>query len=278
MLPQQQTRRSASGRARSASRPARQSSASLSKSTKTSEKEKDKPVISAQSVLRINPHVVTEEEETWSVSNWPSELRNMYVITIRPERMEAFRQRMGRLMEYTTVVNGVDGSKLDKTQLVRDRMYKTASKWSDLNRGELGCFLSHKSVWQHFLTTDKQYACIMEDDLDLRPFQEITSHLQTGLHELNRVSPKWSLLYLSRNPAIAVSMRQVSPHILATNGRSWGLFFYVITRPAAEFLLKESRTIHEAVDIFVSTKIRGFALYPRACSVHIDKSDTVGIK
>jgi len=232
------------------------------------------PKISIYTVISVGGNLPTPEEQQWVVRNWPTQLRNMYVISIRERRLAAFKSRMGPLMSYVTVVNGVDGSLIDKDDMIRKKLYRPLNANNDLTRGQIGCFQSHASVWEHFLSTDNEYACIMEDDLNLSPRQEIASHIQTGITEL---AGRWNLLFLSRNPDLCMGMKLISPHNVIAQ-RSWGLFFYVISKNAAKILLSKSRPITYAADIFVSTTIPGVALYPRACSVLPELSDTAGIK
>lgn len=219
----------------------------------------------------------SEEEINWTVENWPEILRNAYVISIRPERLQGFQDRVGPLMRYVTTFGGIDGRSVDVEDLKKRNKYKPSSKWNELTRGEIGCFLSHKAVWKKFLEGSASHACIMEDDLDLRPRRVIVEHIQTALQELAAVGRQWELLFLSRNPGLISGSRSVTPHCM-TAGRAWGLFFYVLSRSGAKKLLQASATITQAADIYTSTILNGLVLYPRVCSIVAGNSDTIGIK
>jgi len=79
-----------------------------------------------------------------------------------PERLDAMHSRLTGLgIEYERVP-GVDGRALEDAefqQYTRENRYYKA-----LNRGEVGCYLSHNKALQYFLDSGARFALILEDD------------------------------------------------------------------------------------------------------------------
>jgi GR25 family glycosyltransferase involved in LPS biosynthesis len=225
------------------------------------------------------PLPASEDEQKEIFAGWPEILRNMFVITIRPTRLRAFERRMGKLCEFLTVVKGVDGNLLNIAQLQKQRIYKPLNKWNTLTRGELGCFLSHRAIWQRVVDADLPYALIMEDDCLLFPTVDLLKQTQQCTQEMIQGNPTWNIMLLSRGPKVAKTLKKVSAHLVKP-GKSWGLHCYAISQIGAQELLKKSLPISLAVDIYVSTvAIRGrYACAPVICGVEKKLSDTMGIK
>ena len=153
----------------------------------------------------INGHNIkpTTEEKDYIVAHWPKELRNMFVISIRPTRLENFEKRLGKLCKYLTVVDGVDGNLLNMNRILEQKVYKPINKWNVLTRGEIGCFMSHREVWKHIVQENIPYALIMEDDCLLYPSVAVLDRLHSCITELRKGDPNWSILFLARNPEVA---------------------------------------------------------------------------
>ena len=217
--------------------------------------------------------------ETNVVNQWPREARNMFVISIRESRLQSFEERLGSLCKYLTIVDGVNGTTLDPNKLIKQHIYKPLNKWNNLTRGELGCFLSHRAVWQQVVQKKIPYALIMEDDCVLYPNTIVLTQLKKVLGELQVGDPNWKILFVSRNAQIAETLKKITPNIVKP-GRTWGLFCYIVSLQGATELLAQSTTLRMAADIFVSTtKISGrYACEPMLCTVNKEHSDTVDIK
>lgn len=70
---------------------------------------------------------------------------------------------------------------------------------SDVNTGEIGCFLSHYSVWNHVLQNNIEYALILEDDATFRTsfssyLNKITSNFKNLDFDIIRLSA-WKFNY-----------------------------------------------------------------------------------
>lgn len=76
-------------------------------------------------------------------------------------------------------IDAVDGRKLSEQQRNEQFDYKTCENLigRKLNAGEVGCTLSHRKVYEHFIEAGDPYALVLEDDITfIRNFNEITNY------------------------------------------------------------------------------------------------------
>lgn len=210
------------------------------------------------------------------LSEWPHELRTIYILSIRPARCAAMLARLGPLAEYVTSVIGVDGAKLNPAFL-KSKQYYAPEKHLELTRGQLGCWLAHSEAWRRLLLSDSDYALILEDDADLVPTLALIREINIALQEVPR---DFSVFMLGRTAAVATVRRRISPRVVEV-GRTWGLFAYAVSRVGAAALMRNAFPIREAVDTWLSTtdQVTGrYAMDPIPFSVVSVVSDTVNIK
>jgi glycosyl transferase family 25 len=208
----------------------------------------------------------------------PTELQALFVISIRNQRLLKFEARLGAWCQFLTVVEGVNGKLLNMDELLASNLYIPTSRWHRLSRGELGCYLSHKAVWQYVVDSSKPYAMIMEDDCQFCP-ETHAQRLTSLLDNLRKNDPEWKILLLCRISSVKKNRKILSKDFVVP-GRSWGLHCYIVSCKGAKMLLDQSKHITEAVDTFVSTRSgKGvYALVDNLCEVDTASSDTTGIK
>lgn len=206
---------------------------------------------------------------------WPIKLREIFAITIRDVRLKKLQSRLGSLNEFVTIVHGVNGEELDSEDLKKQGWYRPPTKFAKLTRGELGCFLSHRAVWQRIVQLNLPYALIIEDDCTLNPTH--AKEIQEGLDEFEDHS--WNILFLGRNLALAQNGLPVKSKIVQSK-RSWGLFCYAVSQQGARELLRHSYPLTMAVDIFVSTAPinHRYAFKKNICNFTVERSDTRNIR
>lgn len=221
---------------------------------------------------------IDEDEAARVADQWPEELRNILIISIRPDRLERCRQRLGPLGQYVLNVDGVDGTGLDMGHLKQTKQYRPIDKWNHMTKGELGCFLSHRKMWQYAVDHELPYCFILEDDCNLRPSPKVLHLLQTALVETN--GEALDLLFVGRDPRLCRAKRRISEHLVEVD-KTWGLFAYVVSQRAARALLLATRTMVHPVDVFVSTfrgVSRRLGVTPIPFTVVPEGSDTARIR
>ncbi|XP_076679552.1 glycosyltransferase 25 family member [Andrena cerasifolii] len=128
---------------------------------------------------------------------------NIYVINLlrRPER----RDRMYRLFKELGIraetVDAVDGRTLNQSVL-EDLGIEMLPEYADpyherlMTMGEIGCFLSHYSIWNKVIDDGFDSVIILEDDVRFEPF--FRQKLNYILKELEILQLEWDLVYLGR--------------------------------------------------------------------------------
>lgn len=174
---------------------------------------------------------------------------------------------------------GVDGSKLDKADLIAKGIYseEKAIKYSfdnmGMTLGEIGCALSHIKVYEDIVKNNYQRALIFEDDLMLN--DRFDTSIEKSISEL---PDDWDLFYLGdlgNNDTISaknlIKMHFLYPILGVFSGRfnrkrlrdhyprryssnleyagfQWGLHAYGVTHQCSKFLMNELMPIRREAD------------------------------
>ena len=125
---------------------------------------------------------------------------NMAVYYINLDRSKGRRKNIERMC-FNHGLNAerfpaVDGKLLDLDDPKYQKALKKIKWWflieNRKNVGHFGCYLSHMSIFEKFLQTDKQYCFILEDDAEI-----ITSNLKEGIMKNMKNLPRnWDILLL----------------------------------------------------------------------------------
>jgi GR25 family glycosyltransferase involved in LPS biosynthesis len=203
---------------------------------------------------------------------WP--VKNIFVISIRPYRLEACLKRLQWLTSYVTIIPACNGADIVMADWVADNSISTAFKW---RRGELGCFESHCRIWRHIVEKQLPDALILEDDARIKPSVFLANTIRD-----TQLLP-WDILCLGRNPHRQFDRQRINNKIVRT-GEFWGLFAYIIRLKAAITLLRHPRvqTFDTPVDVLISdlnssNELTVLACSPELCRLVKVVSDTVGI-
>jgi glycosyl transferase, family 25 len=114
------------------------------------------------------------------------------------------------------------------------------------NLGQIGCYLSHRKVWQTLLESNAEIAMVCEDDII--PNKNLKSIIDQALREYSNC---WDILRLSgfHNARPQQVCRLDDEFSLAINlTRLCGTGCYVVTRHAAEVLLRELNPMKVPID------------------------------
>uniref|UniRef100_A0A665V428 Procollagen galactosyltransferase 2-like n=1 Tax=Echeneis naucrates TaxID=173247 RepID=A0A665V428_ECHNA len=117
----------------------------------------------------------------------------------RLDRRTRMLKTMTSLGLQPTLTNAVDGKALNTSQLQAlgiEMMpgYKDPYSGRVLTRGEIGCFLSHHSIWTQVIERSLQKILILEDDVRFEP--RFKRRLQAIMDDISRTQLNWDLMYL----------------------------------------------------------------------------------
>ena len=200
-------------------------------------------------------------------------MADVYVISIKDDRRNKAKQQFRTIQHLVRSWSGVHGGHLDLKQLISQNVLQHNHT---LRRGEIGCFLSHKQIWEQVTRP----TLILEDDATL-PVNWLTCGLiSEALVALK--GQRWDMLLLARNPRRMKTLRSnVKPPLVRP--KFWcGLFAYIVSPEGARKMLtlpQVQSLSSVAVDTVLSHAgvpgdILIFALKTNLCSFHRWGSDT----
>lgn len=117
--------------------------------------------------------------------------------TERREKMEKSFMELG--LDYTYVA-AIDGKTLTDEVLIQKGI-KLMPEYVDpyhkrpMTAGEIGCFLSHYSIWQKIVENNQEYVLVLEDDLRFEPYFNLRA--ESLLKEAQEIGG-WDLIYFGR--------------------------------------------------------------------------------
>jgi glycosyl transferase family 25 len=148
------------------------------------------------------------------------------------DRLERMTTELGRLRLDWERIPAVDGVKVPETerrQVLNEPLFHR-NHGSTVLPGELGCYLSHVQAIRRFLSSDAQFAVILEDDASL------DNGLPAVLSALQKCPERWDMVKLSAvHAGTPVGVHPLTDcHGLAVMlTRCTGSSAYVINRRAA---------------------------------------------
>lgn len=158
------------------------------------------------------------------------------------------RRRMHALVTAAGVepifVEAVDGSKLSSSDLLP---WRRTEKRALLNAGEVGCLLSHVSVWERIVREGIDHAIVLEDDLVIAPtFRQILLRIgELPEFDLLRIETDRSPIVFRQESELEMAGHRVHK-LLRGATRTGG---YVISRRGAHRLLANVNDFEQAVDV-----------------------------
>jgi GR25 family glycosyltransferase involved in LPS biosynthesis len=187
----------------------------------------------------------------------------IYLINLdeRPDRLARISTDLERHQLFANRVSAVNGWKLSDEDL------KLLSKpyGIKMGRGHYGCLLSHLSALVHAQENNFEVIWVLEDDAE---FLQDPSCLPALIKELNRVDPKWDLLFTDRDfrdangkyvKAMATNARPDQPiHPLSYYLRKERVSPHLIkihNRYATHSMIISKRGIQKLVDYFTHVYI-----------------------
>jgi hypothetical protein len=212
---------------------------------------------------------VTKKNNEWP---WPGEIKGAFAISIRPERYQALKQRLGPWQKYVRLFGGTNGHHINRRQWAKKVR-------GNFKRGEIGCYDSHVRLWQKVATMNGP-VLILEDDAALFYNQQTSQRFRHLFDEITKKNPKWDLIYLGHYGDMLAGA-PVAPGLHAA--KVWqGLFAYIIKPEAARKLVQGAWPMRSPSDVYVGSFISRGVLHalraePRFCFVVTRNSDTAGI-
>ncbi|XP_072930727.1 glycosyltransferase 25 family member [Epargyreus clarus] len=178
------------------------------------------------------------------------------IFMINLERREMRRNLMAMSFKElgmdVTLFTAVDGrnislDKLDKLSITLMPNYEDPYYKRPMKAGEVGCFLSHYSIWE--MIVKKRYAVtmILEDDVHFVPhFQRRFKQVQEELNSLD-----WDFMYMGRKVLQDEEEEYVTEHITKPLYSYWTLGYLITLRGAQKLIASKPLTKMLPVDEYL---------------------------
>lgn len=155
-------------------------------------------------------------------------------------RLDFMTQKFNSLGLVVERVPAVDGLAIDLAPYAD----------SGLTQGEVGCFLSHRVIWEKLVSSDDDHALVLEDDVRLSAdLPELLANLSwipasAGVVKLDMAGGR---IGVAKSAYDAPRGRKLFLLRTMHDGGAG----YIVSRAYAAKLIKESATLREAVDVFM---------------------------
>lgn len=146
-------------------------------------------------------------------------------------------------------VDGVVGKNLTKYPAEYQSQKRINHYCFDMSAGEIGCFLSHRKVWQECVRRN-EICMVLEDDVELLP------HFMQNLQTVLSIQNEWDIFRLHSGGYRAPVLREVvnSLQILENLIDPGSAAAFLIKPEAALKLLEFSSKFYMAVDDFIESR------------------------
>ncbi|PHQ69030.1 MAG: hypothetical protein COB93_09075 [Sneathiella sp.] len=197
------------------------------------------------------------------------------------DRRTDMEERLGRVGVFPEFFDAVDGYALDINTLPDyDREKRRRYFGKDLGHGEIGCLLSHRSLYQKMVDENIERAVILEDDVFLdRSFRQV-------LEDIQRVDLNWDVIrFVGHGKVFDVGYRRLaslsSPYWLTRVPTSpSGAYAYMLTQNAAKTFLRFMQKNWVPVDIVHSraweTGLETLLVHPSPVTPDLVSPSTIG--
>lgn len=157
----------------------------------------------------------------------------IFVISLErsTQRRKLIQERLGKLGLEFEIVNAIDGRKLTESEII----LSTRPLSYAIERGEIGCSLSHLSVYARMIADDVSSALILEDDaIPSQDLPDILKHL-----EREPVNEPLVTVLTPAGQYVSHAEQQLSiTHYIHRLVEGTGAYGYVVNLAAAEGLIR----------------------------------------
>ena len=174
---------------------------------------------------------------------------NCFIINLErcPEKRSRMIERMERYPEINyEIFTAIDGQKLTD-EYMKNNDYSTLDSWVDpfhnrkTTKGEIGCSLSHYSVYEKAYTMEHEITLILEDDAVFS--DDFINILKQTLIELENV--EWDMCYLGRKKIDKDKKEEIISQNLIYPSYSYWCIGYLINKRFCEavHIISQSATL-----------------------------------
>ncbi|XP_038614151.1 procollagen galactosyltransferase 2 [Tachyglossus aculeatus] len=203
-------------------------------------------LIHVQIEAMINRPPMEPSQHVSVAPKYPDKMGFDEIFMINLKRRKDRRDRMLRTLYEqeieVKIVEAVDGKALNTSQLKALNIdmlpgYRDPYSSRPLTRGEIGCFLSHYSIWKEVIDRDLEKTLVIEDDVRFE--HQFKKKLIKLMDDIDRVQLDWELIYIGRKRMQVQEPEKAVPNVvnLVEADYSYWTLGYVISLEGAQKLV-----------------------------------------
>ena len=178
-----------------------------------------------------------------------------------PARRQKLTSRLSELGQEFTRIAGVEGNKLndeycDSIQYSINDPEIRARYTRQLNKAEIGTFLSHRKCWQALIDSDEDYVLVIEDDLIIsdraKEYFANTNWIPKDCDIVRLICFDLEKDHLIENES-RIKLENGDELIVQLSPKPIGCQGYILSRKAASYALEHSKMLPCPVDDFLFT-------------------------
>ncbi|XP_075416817.1 inactive glycosyltransferase 25 family member 3 isoform X2 [Tenrec ecaudatus] len=182
----------------------------------------------------------------------------VFVISLarRPDRRQRMLNSLWEMEISARVVDAVDGRALNRSVLRSlgvDLLpgYQDPYSGRTLTKGEVGCFLSHYSIWEEVAARGLAQVVVLEDDVRFQ--SDFRGRLERLMEEVAAEKLAWDLIYLGRKQVNPEEEEVVEglPHLVVAGYSYWTLAYSLSLAGARKLLASQPLRRMLPVDEFL---------------------------
>jgi GR25 family glycosyltransferase involved in LPS biosynthesis len=188
------------------------------------------------------------------------------IFLVSLEKDEERRKNSSILNKKPHIFNAVHGALLDRDKLIQNNMLVSESQ---LKLGEIGCYLSHYYIFNHIRSLKKNYALILEDDVNYKDINNVDIK-----NVINSAPDDFEILYLGFN---YYRKKEGLEYVLSD--QVYGTHAYIIKVESISKHINEMLPIDIPIDMKLPSLFRTYTIHPKLVHLgdYAGTSNTQGI-
>ena len=181
-----------------------------------------------------------------------SDILDMYVITLgKEERVQNIKNQEDKINKKINIFNGINGLKLNLDDLIKKNILSdnhNLSKNENHAKREIGCYLSHLSIYKKIKKANKDgYTIIFEDDFLINS-DNLLEEVKKSIQTLNDKNINFDFLFLGNTTNNYGENITDNLYKLDNNNNLYGLYGYLVNNKNIDKIIEKTSKIDRPID------------------------------
>jgi GR25 family glycosyltransferase involved in LPS biosynthesis len=168
--------------------------------------------------------------------------------------MENIKNQQSKINKKITIFDAVNGLKLDLDDLLKKNIlsnYSNLSKNKNHAKRQIGCYLSHLSIYKKIKKDNKDgYTIIFEDDFLINS-DNLLEAVQKAIQTLNSSYTNFDFLFLGNSTNNYGMNISDNLHYVNPNKNLYGLYGYVVNNKNIDKIINKTKKINHPIDVII---------------------------